>query len=83
MKLNWQEDDELVFADGLQSYEIDREDELAVFQAEKCVAVRNCKDLDHALAIAQAFDNVCERNLELGSTWHGKPINERGWRIAK
>jgi len=78
----WQEDedDNIVFAEGLQAYEIDENNELAIFQGPNCVKVFECKTLEHAVSIAEASERVCRRNIALGHA-NGYPINEKGWRV--
>lgn len=78
----WKEEsDGTIFADGLQYYEIDNNNELAIFQDDKCVAVHHCVSVEHAASIAEASEHVCRWNIHLGSDWHGHKINERGWRV--
>src|SRR5258705_14019955 len=70
--LTWGEDDTCVFAKGTLEYEIDPANELAVFQGPKCMAIRQGKDLDHAIFIAEAFEREALRNQRNGETWMGK-----------
>jgi len=79
--ITWQEEDGIVFASGLQDYEIDESNELAIFQGPNCVSVHPCVGLDHAVAIAEASERVCRWNIRMGATWGGARINERGWRV--
>lgn len=81
--IKWGEDDDgSVYANGLQDYEIDTDNELAVFQGEKCVKVMECVDLCHAVAIVYASEAVCRWNLRNGKTGNGHRINEKGWDIG-
>lgn len=78
----WQEDDDgIVTLDGLQYYEIDFNNELAVFQGDKCVAVHICNSLDHAVAIAEAGEHVCRRNIREGCSHGGYKVTEKGWLV--
>lgn len=80
--VKWTEDkDGNVFAEGLQEYEIDTSNELAVFQADKCVKVYECEDIFHAVAMVYAKEAVCRWNIKNGKDGHGHKINERGWRV--
>jgi hypothetical protein len=82
--VKWTEDEDgNVFAEGLQEYEIDTNNELAVFQGEKCTKVHECVDFCHAVAMVYAGEAVCRWNLRNGKDGHGRPINERGWRVPK
>ena len=83
VNIKWGEDDDgCVYANGLQDYEIDTDNELAVFQGEKCVKVMECVDLCHAVAIVYASEAVCRWNLRNGKTGNGHRINEKGWDIG-
>ena len=78
----WQEDEDgLVYADGLQGYEIDNDCELTIFQGEKCVQITPCESLETAVAIAEASERVCRWNIKQGAAGNGGKINERGWRL--
>ena len=79
--LVWGEEDGVVHAEGLQDYEIDDNNELAIFQGETCVVVHECASLHHAVAIAEASERVCRWNISMGATWGGAKINERGWKV--
>ena len=82
VEIKWDEDeDDNVFAEGLQSYEVDANNELAVFQGDKCIKVYQCVDLCHAVAMIYAGESVCRWNLRNGKTGRGYKINERGWQI--
>jgi hypothetical protein len=82
--LEWTEDEDgNVFAAGLQDYEIDPANELAIFQGDKCVKVYECEDLCHAVAMVYSNEGVCRWNIKNGKDGHGYPINERGWRVPK
>ena len=78
----WEEDESgVVFADCLQSYEIDADNELAIFQGDKCVQIQKCNTLETAIAIAEASERVCRWNISQGAAGNGGKINERGWKI--
>ena len=79
----WKEDadDGTVWAEGLQHYEIDAKNELAIFQGEKCVAIRGCVSLEHAVEIAEASERVCRKNIARGDSWRGYKVNEKGWLV--
>ena len=78
----WEEDENgTVFADGLQSYEIDENNELAIFQGDKCVQITACESLETAVAIAEASEHVCRWNIKQGAAGNGGKINERGWKV--
>lgn len=71
--LEWEiDDDGDDCAQGLLEYIIDVDNELAVFHDGKCVAIRPCVDMDHAEAIAEAFEREAIRNAERGDNWRGK-----------
>ena len=78
----WQEDESgVVFADCLQSYEIDVDNELAIFQGDKCVQIHRCDSVENAVAIAEASERVCRWNIKMGCAAGGYKINDRGWRL--
>lgn len=78
----WEEDESgVVFADCLQSYEIDVDNELAIFQGDKCVQIQKCNTLETAIAIAEASERVCRWNISQGAAAGGYKINDRGWRL--
>lgn len=80
--LTWTEDEDgTVYAEGAQSYEIDADSEIAVFQGKKCVEIRKCADLPHAVSIINAMEACCSYNARHGCNHHGKKVNERGWRV--
>jgi Na+-translocating ferredoxin:NAD+ oxidoreductase RNF subunit RnfB len=80
--VKWDEDDDgNVQASGLQDYDIDADNELAVFQGDKCIKVYDCVDFCHAVAMVYAQEAVCRWNLRNGKTGNGRRINERGWQI--
>jgi hypothetical protein len=82
--VKWSEDENgNVFAEGLQEYEIDDKNELAVFQGEKCVKVIEAVDLCHAVSMVYAGEAVCRWNLKNGKTGNGNLINERGWDLRR
>lgn len=81
--VHWTEDEAgNVFAEGLQDYEIDPANELAIFQGEKCIKVIEAVDFCHAVAMVYAGEAVCRWNLRNGKTGRGYKINERGWQIS-
>jgi hypothetical protein len=83
VEIKWEEDDGgNVYAYGLQDYEIDDKNELAVFHGDKCVKVTHCVDLCHAVAMVYASESVCRWNLRNGKTGNGHKINERGWDVG-
>jgi hypothetical protein len=73
------EDDGMIMAEGLQSYEIDTANELAVFQGTKCLEVVKCADFYHAVAQVNAREAVCRWHIQMGCDWRGNDVNERGW----
>lgn len=78
----WEEDEDgLVYADGLQGYEIDNNNVLAIFQGDKCVQIQECNTLETAVAIAEASERVCRWNIKMGCAAGGYKINDRGWRL--
>lgn len=84
VEIKWEEDEEgNVFAEGLQSYEVDVNNELAVFHDDKCVRTYQCADLCHAVAMIYAGEGVCRWNLKNGKTGNGNAINEKGWDTGK
>lgn len=78
--LEWSEDDDGVYADGHQSYEIDDDNSIAIFHGTKCVDVREAASFEHAVMMVLASEAVCSRNLREGSD-NGRPIDEWGCRI--
>lgn len=60
-------------------YVIDTKDVLWVYEldGDTLVAQRNCSDLDHAKAIAGAFEIVGIRNTRRGCDWWGRPWPNR------
>lgn len=76
-----EEEDGTVYADGCQYYEIDNNNELAIFQGEKCVRVMECVSLEHAVGIAEASEHVCRHNIRNGQTGNGWAVTEQGWKI--
>jgi hypothetical protein len=82
--LVWSEDEKgNIFAEGLAEYEIDTNNELAVFHAEKCVKIHEAVDLCHAAALVYAHEAVLRWNIRNGKTGRGYPVNERGWQIKR
>lgn len=79
--LNWTEDEDTVYADGLQSYEIDTDNELAIFHGPKCVRVVPCSDFSHAISVIHASEAVCRWYIRQGSDGKGHKVTERGWVI--
>lgn len=80
--IQWIEDaDGIITAEGLQSYEIDLNNELAIFHDEKCMRVVECEDVCHAYAIAMSSEAVLRWNIKQGHDGHGHPVNEKGWRV--
>lgn len=78
----WEEDDDgLIFAGGLQDYEIDNDCELAIFQGDKCIHIHKCDSVENAVAIAEASERVCRWNIKMGCAAGGYKINDRGWRV--
>jgi len=83
VEIKWEEDEEgNIAAEGLQSYDIDMNNELAIFHGEKCIKVIEAVDLCHAVAMVYAGEAVCRWNLRNGKTGNGHKINERGWDIG-
>lgn len=79
----WKEDDSgVITADGLQYYEIDNDNELAIFHDDKCVRIVECEDVCHAYSIAMASEAVCRWNIKNGKTGNGHKTNERGWDLG-
>lgn len=70
--LKWEQDEDGLTATGLLTYEIDLGMELAVFQGEKCLAIRECKHELHAIFIAEAFEREAKRNKLRGENWRGR-----------
>ena len=80
--LAWDEDEDgLVYADGLQGYEIDNDNVLAIFQGKVCVRIVELNDLETAVAVAEASERVCRWNIKMGRAGNGAKVNERGWKI--
>ena len=78
----WREDEDgLIHAEGLQDYEIDNDNELAIFQGDKCVQIVSCNTLETAVAIAEASERVCRWNIQQGAAGNGAKVNERGWKV--
>jgi|SRR6516165_95995 hypothetical protein len=84
VEISWEEDekDGMVYAEGLQSYEIDSNNELAIFNGDKCIKVYRCGDLQHAVSVVYANESVCRLNIKKGMTGNGHKINERGWDLG-
>ena len=87
VNLVWSEDDDGVYADGLQSYEIeingDGSCELAVFHDDKCYKVIQCVDLTHAASVVYSGEAVCRWNIKNGKTGNGNLVNEKGWDLKR
>lgn len=78
--LTWSEDEDgTVYAEGAKSYEIDNDNEIAIFQGKKCVEIRKAVDLPHAISIIAAHEASASYNARRGHNHHGKKVNERGW----
>lgn len=77
-----EDDDGNVFAEGLAEYEIDTNNELAVFHGETCVKVHECESLVHAASIIGSHEAVLRWNIKNGKTGNGHKINEKGWDIG-
>ena len=78
--LTWSEDEEgNVFAEGLAEYEIDLNNELAVFHGDECVKVHDCVDLCHAASIVGSHEAVLRWNIKNGRTGNGWKVTEKGW----
>lgn len=74
-ELDWDIDDGDYISHGTDyDYIIDLDNELAVFNGSKCIAVRECVDEEHAQFIAEAFEIERKRDLLRGETWRGKPV---------
>jgi len=79
----WEEDEKgNISAEGLQYYDIDLNNELAVFHDDKCVKIHKCVDIFHAISMIEAGEAVCRWNIKNGKTGNGHRINERGWDIG-
>jgi hypothetical protein len=79
----WEEDENgNISGEGLQYYDIDLNNELAVFHDDKCMHIVKCEDVLHAISIAEAHEHVCRWNIKQGKTGNGHKINERGWDIG-
>lgn len=61
--VTWDEDDDVVYAEGHQSYEIDGANDIAIFHGQQCVDVRPARDLAHAVSMVMAMESVCSYNL--------------------
>jgi hypothetical protein len=70
--LKWRQDEDGLAADGLLSYEIDLDMELAVFQGEKCLAIREANGELHAIFLAEAFEREAKRNKLREENWRGR-----------
>jgi hypothetical protein len=83
VSIKWEEDEAgNVFATGLQEYEVDTNNELAVFHGAKCVKIHQCVDIFHAISMIEAGEAVCRWNIKNGRTGNGHKINEKGWDIG-
>jgi hypothetical protein len=83
VSIKWEEDEEgNISAEGLQYYDIDLNNELAVFHDDKCVKIHKCVDIFHAISMIEAGEAVCRWNIKNGKTGNGHKINERGWDIG-
>lgn len=81
--IKWTEDEDgNVFAEGLQEYEIDTDNELAIFQGDKCKRVVKAVDLCHAVSMVYSGEAVCRWNIRNGKTGNGHKINDKGWDIG-
>jgi hypothetical protein len=81
--ITWEEDEDgNISAEGLQAYDIDLNNELAIFHGEKCVRVVECESVLHAYSIAMASEAVCRWNIANGKTGNGHKTNERGWDLG-
>jgi hypothetical protein len=78
-ELDWSlDDDGTQFANGEHlGFEIDLDNELAVFEDDKCVAIRKAVDIDHAEYLANAFERTAAFYKQLES--EGKPQPRRVW----
>lgn len=84
VNLVWEEDDDgIVTATGLQYYEIDNNNEVAIFHDDECVRVVECVDLGHACATVLGGEAVCRQNIKYGKTGNGNTINEKGWDLGR
>lgn len=82
--LIWKEEaDGTIYADAWQYYEIDKNNELAVFQGDKCVKVHELANVAMCIGVAEASEHVCRKNIERGVDGNGYVVNERGWRTGK
>lgn len=84
VNLVWSEDPACddVYAEGLQTYEIDDKNELAIFHGTKCVKIVECTDFEHAVSVVFASEAVCRWNIKQGGDGHGHKVNEKGWRVT-
>lgn len=81
--VTWGEDDDgCVWAEGLQTYEIDNDNELAIFHGDKLYKCVQGVDFCHAVAMVYSSEAVCRWNLRNGKTGNGHKINEKGWDIG-
>jgi hypothetical protein len=85
--LVWSEDENGVYADGNQSYEIEFKDngicELAVFQGPKCVKIIECTSISHAYSVIISGEAVCVWNIAHGETGHGYKVTAQGWKTKE
>jgi hypothetical protein len=58
VNLEWAEGENIVWAEGHQSYEIDENNEIATFVGEKCVSIREAADFPHAVSMVLASEAV-------------------------
>lgn len=83
VSIKWAEDDEgFITAEGMQDYEVDPNNELAVFHGDKCVKTHQCVDVFHAISMIEAGEAVCRWNIKNGRTGNGHKVNEKGWDIG-
>jgi hypothetical protein len=82
VNLLWSEDEDGVYAEGLQHYEIDNDHELAIFQGAKCTEIRECVDLPHAISLVYSAEAVCRWYIKNGKDNKNRKVNERGWPIT-
>lgn len=84
VNVKWAEDEDgNVQAEGLQEYDIDANNELAVFQGEKCVKVIQAVDFNHAVSMVYSSEAVCRWRIKEGGDGHGRKVNERGWALPR
>lgn len=77
--LVWTEDEDGVYAEGNQHYEVDNNNELAIFRGDKCVKIHECTDLAAAFSIIISSEAVCIWNLKHSQTGNGYKITKQGW----